>query len=388
MSKSNIISRKSSFNTTTNSNEVVNYNTEFQNRKLVYDSLRKLKPRVGYQPLSPTNKKKQRTTSSKSKQKSQATTAPEPPVFDPQALFIPNDVLAGGTCVYTWGAGYYGQLASKGRYFEKCSKTPKKVDFAMPVVQVQSGGFFNAVVTAEGDLLTWGDARSGQTGNLERQILMTQFPTLVDQLQMAHVQVKTVACGQAHTLILSKTGEVYSWGNNKYGQLGIGSRVDQRFPCYVNLEERHGNVTHVACGDRHSCILTDTYRVLMFGSNQHGQLGFSDGTEDSIRPRSLLSIVTQRIQTIECGATFTAGVAYDGTLYIWGFGESLHPKEMLNVSPEPRCVKFKHRIVKVSCGQGHVLLLTDLGDLYAFGTGHKGQLGHGKFHYKLLVKKY
>ena len=52
--------------------------------------------------------------------------------------------------------------------------------------------------------------------------------------------------------------------------------MDQRFPVQLELEPRHGEVTQVSCGDRHSAILTNEHRVLLSGSNQHGQLGFGE----------------------------------------------------------------------------------------------------------------
>lgn len=51
---------------------------------------------------------------------------------------------------------------------------------------------------------------------------------------------------------------------------------------------------------------------------------------------------------------------------------------MLNMSQKPRMVPFKNKIDKVSCGQGHIIILTNDGDVYTFGSGREGQLGHGK----------
>ncbi len=82
-----------------------------------------------------------------------------------------------------------------------------------------------------------------------------------------------------------------------------------------------------------------------------------------------------------------------GLLYIWGFGESIHPREMSNIVDTPRLVRMKEKVKRVAIGQSHVLILTgaprfaiahlahggsaDVGDVFVFGNGHMGQLGHG-----------
>ena len=69
--------------------------------------------------------------------------------------------------------------------------------------------------------------------------------------------------------------------------------------------------------------------------------------------------------------------AEGGVLYLWGFGENIHPKNMDNIVSTPRVVDIKEPVKKAACGQSHVLVLTEKGDVYAFGNGGMGQLGHG-----------
>lgn len=73
-----------------------------------------------------------------------------------------------GTLLYTWGAGYHGQLGLATNR-KKCRVEPAWIDFKEPVLQVACGGFHTAVLTDQGRMFTWGDGRMGQLGNLARK---------------------------------------------------------------------------------------------------------------------------------------------------------------------------------------------------------------------------
>jgi alpha-tubulin suppressor-like RCC1 family protein len=163
------------------------------------------------------------------------------------------------------------------------------------------------------------------------------------------------------------------------GQLGHGVRLDERFPRKVEAERsKMGNFVRVACGDRHTAVVNDAGKVVTFGSGQHGQLGHGNGS-DQLRPVMVSEgpLASQVVVSIDCGATTTAAVTSTGLFYLWGFGESIHPKGCSNIQDCPRLVKIKEPVKQVACGQAHVLVLTDAGDVYAFGEASMGQLGHG-----------
>lgn len=135
----------------------------------------------------------------------------------------------------------------------------------------------------------------------------------------------------------------------------------------------------MSCGDRHTAVLTDTGSVITFGSGEHGQLGHGNGL-DQLRPCliTVQPLASEKIITLDCGATVTAAVNESGQLYLWGFGESLHRKGESNIVDAPRPVHlFKETVRQVACGQGHVCILTENGDVYSMGTNGFGQLGCG-----------
>ena len=282
-----------------------------------------------------------------------------------------------GTLLYGWGAGYHGQLGLNTAR-KKCRLQPSCIDFHEPTQMVACGGFHTAVLTDDGRVYTWGDGRLGQLGNLARKHNMHSTPRLVDYLVSYKVTVAYIACGQYHTAAVSNSGRLFTWGSGKWGQLGHGVRQDERFPRKVDTEKALGSFVKVACGDRHTAVLNDQGGLITFGNGQHGQLGHGNGL-DCLRPTLLKedTLGGERVVALDCGATTTAAVTEGGALYLWGFGESLHPKGVSNVLETPRQVKMKEAVKQVACGLGHVLVLTEAGDVYSFGVAQMGQIGHG-----------
>jgi Regulator of chromosome condensation (RCC1) repeat len=109
-----------------------------------------------------------------------------------------------GTLLYTWGAGYHGQLGLSS-YRKKCKHVPAMIEFKDSVLQVACGGFHTAVLTGSGQIWTWGDGRYGQLGNLARKHNMLATPHLVDRLVTMGVSAEQLSCGQYHTACVSGT---------------------------------------------------------------------------------------------------------------------------------------------------------------------------------------
>ena len=78
---------------------------------------------------------------------------------------------------------------------------------------------------------------------------------------MAGLRIAAVACGDAHTLVVTEGGELFSFGRNQNGQLGVGTTEDGLSPQRVvaGLEREH--VSSIACGSEHSVIATNSGQV-------------------------------------------------------------------------------------------------------------------------------
>lgn len=111
-----------------------------------------------------------------------------------------------GTYVYTWGAGYHGQLGRKFvRGKKKYATVPRRVDIDMALRQIACGGLHTAAVTDSGAVYTWGDARALQLGYQPHGFTNQATPMVIESLE-AHTFITKVACGQSHTVALTDKG--------------------------------------------------------------------------------------------------------------------------------------------------------------------------------------
>lgn len=139
------------------------------------------------------------------------------------------------------------------------------------------GADHTLLLTQNGSLLSFGLGSRGQLGHGD--ILPRPEPCLVSAL--AGLPVKAAACGSWHCLALSECGDVYSWGWNKDGQLGLrqSAGLTVTTPTLVDSGTNAGDIdvsfVSISCGSRHSAALTEAGVLYSWGWNDHGQLGDS-----------------------------------------------------------------------------------------------------------------
>jgi alpha-tubulin suppressor-like RCC1 family protein len=99
-----------------------------------------------------------------------------------------------------------------------------------------------------------------------------------------------VACGDFHTVGLDSEGKVFSWGgggvNKNKGQLGHSNKKDYPHPEPI-LFFQGRRVKKIACGDYHTMILTRDEELFAFGEGNFGQLG-TGGQDDTTTPKKVV----------------------------------------------------------------------------------------------------
>ncbi|MEQ2276649.1 hypothetical protein XENORESO_001753 [Xenotaenia resolanae] len=185
--------------------------------------------------------------------------------------------------VFSWGAGDDGQLGQVPG--QQCNnQRPSRVPIPMPIkiIQVACGNSHSLALTRGGDVLSWGSNSHGQLG-LGKDFAHQHKPILVCSL--TGVAVTQISAGGSHTLFLTLSGLVYCCGANKSGQLGL-NRVDEkgRFNICLVPALRPLGISFISCGEAHTAVLTKEGKVLTFGDGSHGQLGHNSTTSE-IRPK-------------------------------------------------------------------------------------------------------
>ncbi|MGI6434174.1 MAG: fibronectin type III domain-containing protein [Syntrophomonadaceae bacterium] len=121
-----------------------------------------------------------------------------------------------------------------------------------------------------------------------------------------------IAAGVGHTLMIDADGNVWAWGANEFGQLGIGSNDNQTAPVKIN---GLSGIEAVAAGDTHSVALDSEGNVWVWGNNDKYQLGLGT-TETSNIPVKLTTI--SGVKVISAAGNYNLAVKTDGTLWSWG----------------------------------------------------------------------
>lgn len=186
-----------------------------------------------------------------------------------------------------------------------------------------------------------------------------------------NIVVTDIASGANHTVVLTDTGNVYSWGANDYGQLGYGHCKRKTIPGLISADVFNQTpVTSIACGDNHSIFLTRSNTVYATGSNQFGQLVLHDKlmynlpqkmSYDFELIRSIYACADHTIILASSNNIYTAGSNRDAQLGI-GNDNAIH---------RPICCNFFSTIgatiSEIICNDSRTFVITTDGDSYIAG---------------------
>ncbi|XP_023695221.1 RCC1 and BTB domain-containing protein 2 isoform X3 [Paramormyrops kingsleyae] len=183
-----------------------------------------------------------------------------------------------------------------------------------------------------------------------------------------------------HVAIVTADGEVYSWGHNGYSQLGNGTTNHGLSPAQVSTNLLNKKVTDVACGSHHTIALTSEGEVFAWGYNSSGQVG-SGSTANQPTPRRVSSCLQNKVViSIACGQLCSMAILDNGEAYSWGYNCNGQLGLGNNGNQQTPCriaALQGINVVQIACGYAHTLALTDEGLIYAWGANSYGQLGTG-----------
>jgi len=247
---------------------------------------------------------------------------------------------------------------------------------------------------AEGQIYTWGFCTHGQLG-LKETILgareYVETPTNVGvSSALSNRVLQAAACGHFHTLVVDLRGNVYSFGRNDRGQLGHGGDDDCEALAGTGSVPRHVKslsrsiVVDVACGAFHCLARTADGVAFSWGWNKFGQLGRSTGYQTDSCPGAVCEVrdAMGTMRSFAAGFAHSAAVLSSGQVIVWGSNEMgqlgvgsavKHPE--VAITP-----LFASGVVgkQVASGDNHLLVLTIDGTVVAAGDSSYGRLGLGE----------
>tara|TARA_B110001452_G_scaffold11041_1_gene9183 strand:+ start:3615 stop:8069 length:4455 start_codon:yes stop_codon:yes gene_type:complete len=282
--------------------------------------------------------------------------------------------------VYAWGEGRYGATGvDLSRDEDKEVRKPTRVlglgGARNNVIVLAAGVKHMLAITEDGKMYSWGDGSCGRLGHGDQTTVSE--PRLLSTLKSS--RMRACAAGEEHSLAASADGTLFSWGSGSFGKLGHGEPIDESTPRPV-ASIKHMVVTAVACGYAHSVALCDTYEVLAWGSGWKGKLGLADDTNRLV-PTPIPSLKRKHLQQIICGSFHTIALSEGGDIFTWGIGErgQLGHGDLENrKTPTPVLALQGFEIGSIAAGEAHSLASSRDGEkAWGWGAGHYGQLGVG-----------
>lgn len=276
--------------------------------------------------------------------------------------------------MYSWGRGEDGQLGL-GDTSDQYRPVPVEVLKDRGVVQICCGSGHTVVLTEDGEVYTWGRGDDGRLGHGDNG--WKYVPRTVEALRGKNIV--QVTCGSYHTAAITDRGELYSWGGGMYGKLGHGNESGHSRPCLVEAL-KNVFLTQIACGSRHTIALSDAHDVYTWGDQENGVAGHGETEGHQYVPRLVSALHgKEAIQVAACGF-HTACLCASGRVYTWGegkFGRLGHGDERNRAVPTVISSLSSVHITQVACGGFHSAATSESGQLFTWGGGEHGQLGHG-----------
>ncbi|MBT6874743.1 MAG: hypothetical protein HOA28_05900, partial [Euryarchaeota archaeon] len=278
-------------------------------------------------------------------------------------------------------------------------------------IDVALGNTFSCALVNDSSIKCWGENDKlgnsvGLTGSGSRGDGYLEMGVNVNTVNIGSWNANLLEAGGRHACAIvndSTDDSVVCWGENSEGQIGVGNTntigddsgdlVAGELP-HVDLPSR-GDISDLALGDDHTCVLWSDGEMACWGDNSGGQLGIGNtntiGDESNEMGSSLIlvDLPTDRTATsITAGNDFTCAILDDASIACWGYGSDgrLGTGTSTNEGDESDEIGDDLNIVNVGTGLGvssadagdsHICAILTNNDLKCWGKNDFGQLGYG-----------
>jgi len=265
------------------------------------------------------------------------------------------------------------------------------------------------LVAAVTDMWGFGNGSLGQLG-MSREDSFVSFS--VPRLAVQEKGIKSIACGGTHTLVLMDNGTMFTFGNGEAGQLGNGDIISQAAPVFLESLAEQTLVGTIACGVDHSIATGVTMGMWTWGANDYVQLGHSEGCPKVTEPVQVPEMCSRLVKHAAGGYfhTLVCVVNYNQTK-----GERAEEKRFreekakaeqhrgksgarlsklpgwlqkaVNSDTDSKDKKIEEKRDRLRLAKQEEVLFKkrctvakEVRNIYTWGDGGKGQLGHGELY--------
>ena len=254
------------------------------------------------------------------------------------------------------------------------------------------------VAPDNGTLLVFGCTNYGEMGRKVGSIGTAEMPNLLGPhrllagLNDTPIAAVFTGCTSAHVIALGGGGEVFAWGRNDAGQLGLGDVEVRPRPTRVSALDGKG-VHAAATGKAHTLYLTSGGEVMACGASKLGACGPGAPKKAEHVAKPTLVPFGTTVVSIASGQNFNLAITEDGDVWSWGWSEfgvlgngtdhQHNTKEgavklsyEAKGSPARVTKLIGQKCIHVACGQYHCVALSGEGVPFTWGNGGYGRLGH------------
>lgn len=254
---------------------------------------------------------------------------------------------------------------------------------------IVGGNPFVFAIKFDGDVFVWGKNQHCQLGlggsyNADSDTNYISSPELLS----LNFNVKQIACGNSFTLILDDEGNVYGAGSNEYGQLGLPSDYKKAsvVSTFTKIDILSGkNVVKIAAAGYASYALTDDNELYSFGDNYYGELGINSDTKHP-NDSALNKCLIDNVVDVSASDSNVLVLTNDNKVYSWGRNQynqlgiegyteasSLTPVEITKYYDSNTLVDATPSKI-FSCGNTNFIISTN-NDLFSFGANNESNAG-------------
>ena len=279
--------------------------------------------------------------------------------------------------LYTWGGNQYGQLGD-GTTTNRTAATMVAAPAGKRFVQVAAGSAHSMALDRDGTVWTWGSNEKEQLGRTPDDNNPAGKPGPI--ASPASVTFIAISAGADHSTALDRDGNIWTWGDNQYQQLGFPTSTGSHeapaaTPTGVGVPE--AAFASVSAGASHSIGLDANGTAWTWGGRDTTGATSDDDLLGHTDYKPAPVDTTLRFMAITAGADHSVGVARDGTVYTWGHNENGQlGRTPASAEPagRPGPVPGPSGATGVSAGRTHSVALTGSG-AWAWGGNQYGQLG-------------
>lgn len=281
---------------------------------------------------------------------------------------------------YAWGLGDYGVLGT-GDSNDQVDPVEVQVPDGVKFTQVSAGVEHSIALGDDGIVYAWGRNKSGQLG--DDTLVNKSVPVAVHLPQ--GLEIVKISAGWDYSVVLTANSQIWAWGVLRDI---TGNKDDKAVKVPVQLQNPDDlSFADISAGTAHVALLSSDGEIYGFGQNLDGQLGIGATNKGAYVPTKAQTPAGVTFEKVTAGGGFSEALSSDGVIYAWGrsmsgeLGIGTNERcagpwdEYMCSTPTPIKAPTRVSFIDVDAGSTHSLAVGTNGLTYAWGLGPFNELG-------------